>query len=167
MKPGMGWPIGVALILTITVVGNLIVMHVANNDPSFAIEPDYYARSVAFDSTIAEERLSAKLGWVARSEISLDSARQSQIVVVTLADSAGQPIEHATVNVTAFYNARANDVIAASLTEISPGKYRAPLAIKFGGQWEVRIRATRVGTGALRENFETITRAEAPAPRVR
>lgn len=167
MKPGMGWPIGIALILTTTVVGNLIVMRVANNDPSFAIEPDYYARSVAFDSTIAEERLSAKLGWVARSEISLDSASASEVVVVTLADSSGQPIEHATVTITAFYNARANDVIAATLMEISPGKYQAPLAIKFGGQWEVRVRATRVGAGPLRENFETTTRAEAPAPRAR
>ena len=41
MKPGAGWPIGIALVLCATVVGNLVMMRVAGSDPSMAIEPDY------------------------------------------------------------------------------------------------------------------------------
>ncbi|MEP6763592.1 MAG: FixH family protein [Gemmatimonadaceae bacterium] len=164
MKPGMQWPIGVALILATTVIGNLIVMRVANNDPSFAIEPDYYAKGVAFDSTIAEQRLSAHLGWVAQSEFAVDSASKSDVVTVTLTDRNGQPVEHAAVTVTAFYNARANDILSANLTESAPGKYHASLDVKFAGQWEVRVRATRLVAGLARETFEATTRAEAQLP---
>ena len=53
----MGWPIGVATILASTVVANIIVMQIANDDPSFAVEPDYYRKAVNFDATMAEVEL--------------------------------------------------------------------------------------------------------------
>ena len=45
MKPGAGWPIGIAIVLAATVVGNLVMMRVAGDDPSMAIEPDYYRKA--------------------------------------------------------------------------------------------------------------------------
>ena len=95
MKKGMGWPIGVAVILGTTVVANLVVMRLANNDPAFAIEPDYYKKAVAFDSTFAEERRSLELGWTATS--TLAASTRAGESTLTVRDSAGKVVLHAPV----------------------------------------------------------------------
>ena len=46
MKREHLWPAGLTLILAITVAANIWVMRIASDDPSFAIEPNYYARAV-------------------------------------------------------------------------------------------------------------------------
>jgi nitrogen fixation protein FixH len=155
MKQGMGWPIGVAVVLGATVIGNLIMMKVANGDPSMAIEPNYYAKAVTFDSTIAEERRSVALGWTATSSIATTDSTGTRTVTVTIADAQQQPVRGARVSVTALFNARANDVLSATLTEDAPGQYVAPLAAKYPGQWEVRVDAVRGG-----EHFVASTRTE-------
>jgi Predicted integral membrane protein linked to a cation pump len=160
MKRGMGWPIGIGTILILFVAANLFVMRLATTDPSFAIEPDYYNKAVAFDSTMAEERRSAALGWSASSIIAAGDTRTGPAVTVTLADAKRQPIVDASVTITALFNARANDVLSATLHEHSPGQYGAPLAVRYAGQWEVRVDAVR-GT----DHFVTSTRTIAPAVR--
>lgn len=156
MKAGMGWPIGIIAILAGFVVGNLALMRLANDDPAMAIEPDYYKKAVAFDSTMAQEKRSNALGWSASTAIA-PSGASGTVVTVTLADARQQPVQGASVAVTARYNARANDVLTDTLREAAPGQYSAPLAVTHAGQWEVRISAVR---GA--EHFVTSTRAEAP-----
>jgi len=158
MKQGSGWPIGIVSILVLFVVANLIVMRLANDDPAFAIEPDYYNKAVAFDSTMAVERRSAALAWSASARIAHGDS--GPMVMVTLADARHQPIAGASVTINARFNARANDVLAATLREGAPGQYVAPLAVRHAGQWEVRINAVR---GA--EHFVASTRTEAPVPR--
>lgn len=155
MKPGMGWPIGISAILAAFVIGNLALMRLANDDPAMAIEPDYYKKAVAFDSTLAQEKRSAALGWAASTTIASVDGSRGPIVTVSLADAAQVAVQGATVTVTARYNARANDVLTDTLREASPGQYRARLAVTHAGQWEVRIDAVR---GA--EHFMTSTRAE-------
>ena len=155
MKPGMGWPIGVAVILGATVVGNLVMMKVANGDPSFAIEPNYYQKAVQFDSTLAEERRSATLGWSATSTIVAGGTGKMRIVTVHLLDAQQQPVQGATVTITALFNARANDVLSATLRESAPGQYEAPLKARYPGQWEVRVDAVR-GT----DHFVASTRTD-------
>ena len=56
MKRGLWWPIAVAAILATTVAANIWVMMIANDDPSFAIEPDYYRKALAWDTTLAQSR---------------------------------------------------------------------------------------------------------------
>ena len=50
------WPWAIGAVLLITVAANLALFHVAGSDPSFVIEPDYYAKAVAWDSTMAQTR---------------------------------------------------------------------------------------------------------------
>lgn len=142
MKRGMGWPIGITVILGLTVAANIWVMRVANDDPSFAIEPDYYKKAVQFDSTMASERRSAALGWTATSSIVTVDAKGAT-VTVTLRDAQQQPVTGASVRIAALANARANTILSANLTETAPGQYSAPLAAQRPGQWEVRVDATR------------------------
>lgn len=143
MKPGIGWPIGVAVILGCTVVANIAVMRIANNDPSFAVEPNYYARAVAFDSTMAQERRNLALGWGV--ETSLDSLVPGQPtqLLVHLKGADAAPLPGAVVSVVARFNARANDTLTTVLRETAPGAYVAALPIHTPGEWEVRIDATR------------------------
>lgn len=155
MKPGMGWPIGIAVILGTTIVANLAVMRLASNDPAFAIEPDYYKKAVAFDSTIATERRSLDLGWTATSTFAPSDSAGQQTLTVTLADAQQAPVQGAAVTVVALANARANDLLSATLHEVSPGRYQATLAARFAGQWEVRVDAVR-GT----EHFVASTRTD-------
>ena len=160
MKPGMGWPIGVAVILGATIVANIVVMRLASSDPSFAIEPDYYRKAVKFDSTMAAESRSLALGWTATSTFVPSDSVGRPMLVVNLADAQSAPVKGATVTVVALANARANDLLAATLREVSPGRYESTIAALFPGQWEVRIDAVR---GA--EHFVTSTRTDIGAER--
>jgi len=155
MKPGMGWPIGITAVLAITVIGNLVMMRIANDDPSMAIEPDYYKKAVAFDSTLADARRSNALGWTAASTIEPIVEGQRTRVRVRLTDARGAVISDATVHVVALFNARANDLQSAPLVFNQDSSYSAPLSISFPGQWEVRVDAVRGS-----DHFVTTSRVE-------
>lgn len=156
MKQGMGWPIGITIILGATVAANLWVMRVANDDPSFAIEPDYYRKAVQFDSTMAQERANLSLGWAARSTIAPIAPDEATELAVALLDAQAAPLSGARVAVMARFNARANDTLTAVLTEAAPGHYRTTLPIRHPGEWEVRVDASKGGA-----RFSTSSRVTA------
>jgi nitrogen fixation protein FixH len=158
----MGWQIVVTVILGVTIVANIVVMRIASSDPAFAIEPDYYKKAVAFDSTMATERRSLDLGWTATSVFASSDSGGQRTLTVTIVDAQQLPVQGATVTIVALANARANDLLSAALREVSPGHYQSALAARFAGQWEVRIDAVRGG-----QHFVTSTRANvarAPGP---
>ena len=158
MKRGLGWPIGVATILALTVAANIWVAFVAGDDPSFSIEQDYYTKAVQWDSTLARAQESARLGWRLApmlGEMTSDGAR----LRVQLVDSTGAPVEGAQVKVAAFFNARADRIIQATLTPAS-GDYEAQLPVTHAGQWELRFDVTRG-----KQRFTSTSRIEAVAAR--
>ena len=63
--PGWWWPWFVVALLVATAGGQGIMLYAATHDPTFAIEPDYYQKAVAFDTTIQQERGNLALGWTA------------------------------------------------------------------------------------------------------
>ena len=145
MKSGMQWPIGIVAILASSVVANLAFMRVANSDPAFAVEPDYYQRAVAYDTAMHEAQLSNALQWTAQVSIQVvDEARGE--VRVELRDRNGAPILADSARADAFYIARANDVsrtILAPDSRRGVGFYIASIPVQHRGQWEVRIDARR------------------------
>jgi len=143
MKPGMGWPIGITAILGATVVANLVMMRVANNDPSFAVEPDYYKKAVFYDSTMAQTHRNLDLGWgVQTFADSIVPGKPTRLRVV-LRDEKALPLLGARVEATVLFNARANDLTTATLTDEGAGVYAATLPINTPGEWEIRVNATR------------------------
>lgn len=143
MKQGMGWPIGVTTILALTVAANIVVMRIANDDPSFSVEPDYYRKAVHFDSTMAQQRANLALGWGFDTAIDSIGDGKHTRVSVALRDASAAPLPGAHVAVMARFNARANDTLTAVLEEQTPGTYAATLPIAHPGEWEVRIDATQ------------------------
>ena len=156
MKAGMQWPIGIVVILATSVAGNVAFMRAANNDPAFAIEPEYYKKAVAFDTIMNEAQSSAALGWTANASLELDAGGQAR-AQVQLTDRSGKAIIADSVIVHAFFIARANDVVKARLAASADesGMYGAMIPVLHRGQWEMRVHAFR-----NREHFITTVRRD-------
>ena len=156
MKRGMGWPIGVSLILATTVAANIWVARIANDDPSFAIEENYYQKAVNFDSTLAQERTNVRLGWRLTPTLGPLSTPGGPRLDATLTDSAGAPISGASILVSALQVSRANQVHEVTLAAAAPGEYGATLDARLPGQWELRFDVRAGDT-----HFTDVVRVEA------
>ena len=155
MNRGIGWPIGVAAILALTVGVNIWMAVIAGDDPSFAVEQDYYKKAVTWDSTLAQQRANERLGWRLVPALGSVTRGAPTPLSVRLVDSSGMAISGATVRVSAFYNARAGQVLEATLTPDTAG-YKARLPIAHTGAWELRFDVRR---GA--ERFTAVSRVDA------
>ena len=158
MKPkGWYWPWFIAALLIATVAGQAVMFYAAASDDTMSIEPDYYKKAVAWDSTASLDSISALLHWNAGVTISGAGASGGEIVVI-LTDAAGDGVTDAHVKVTAIHNLDGKRHIEAVLDERADGRYAAHLPLDHAGMWEVRVRADR---GA--DHYRTTSRADAPA----
>jgi FixH protein len=158
MKNGHGWPTGVAIILALTVGANIWVAVIANDDPSFSIENDYYRKAVGWDSTMAQMRENARLAWRVEPVFDAFTAKDGATLHVKLSDSTGTPISGATVRVAALYNARANQVLEGTMSSDTPATYALHLPVTHPGEWEVRFDIHRGN-----DRFTSSVRLEAVA----
>lgn len=156
MKRGTWWPIGISVVLATTVAANIWVAKIASDDPSFAIEPDYYQKAIAFDSTLAQDRANVRLGWRLTPDLGVVPGTGKARLSATLTDSAGAPITGAVVKVAALPVARANEVHEATLAALGAGEYSAQLDSGRQGQWELRFD---VRAGSV--HFTDVARVEA------
>ncbi len=156
MKKGGWWPIAITLVLASTVAANFTVMRIAGSDPSFAVEPDYYKKAVAHDSTMEQQRQNLALGWTAYATVTRNEAGSLQLIVA-LTDSAGAAIRDATVSAVAMYIARAANPDSLALAGDGTGRYIGNLNGIHAGQWEVRVIANQGGS-----RFTSVLRAESP-----
>jgi nitrogen fixation protein FixH len=158
MKKGWYWPLLLASLLASGVGANVYFMCRAVGDPSFAVEPDYYAKAVAWDAHQAQAKEDADLGWrLALSVSPTDRGSGRARVVATLTDREGRKVPGLAVGLTAFHNARAADVVTATLLESAEHAYAADVAVARPGLWEFRVAATR-GT----ETFTAVVDQDAP-----
>lgn len=136
-KPGRFWFLAVPLLL-LPVVGLYgYFFYRVNNDSSFGIEPDYYAKGVAWDAHQAQELTNRNLGWITQLDL---VAAQPGIVELRLAlmDSSGVALQGAQVSVEAFANARSAQRLNQPFVADSTG-YRALLPLDMPGIWEFRL----------------------------
>lgn len=152
MKKGMGWPIGITMLLLATVASNIGVIMLVNDDPSFAIEPDYYRKAVSWDSTQAVARASDALRWTVQSTV-VSGSSGTQRLRVRITDAQGLGVDGADVRGELLYVARANDVQTVRLTAVDGaefGTYESPVVMGNTGLWELRLAADR-GDARFRE----------------
>lgn len=161
MKRGMQWPIGIALVLALTVGSNIWMAIIASSDEAFAVEPDYYRKAVHFDDEMALRAESARLGWSVRPELRLGTPSAPGRLAVKVRDAAGAPVPGATVTLVAMHNARASRQLTATLADAGDGRYETALDAQRPGEWELRLMVTRGS-----DRFATRARIDAaPAPR--
>lgn len=159
-RDGRLWPWAMALVLALTIGGNLFVLRLARGDSSFAVEPDYYAKAMAWDSTRALEARSDALGWTVDAALAPMAAEKGLHLAMHLHTANGAPVEGATVSVEATHNAHASRILSDTLRATTPGTWEGTLPSSRPGLWEVRVTATR---GA--ERFLRTLRLDTASPR--
>jgi nitrogen fixation protein FixH len=137
------WPAIIILILVVDVGVGVRMMAVANDDPTFAVEPDYYAKAVAWDSTTAQAHRNTALGWQLTPELGPVAAGKNSTLTMQLRDRDGAAITGARVSLDAIPVSHAEDVIHSDLPSAANGGYAASLPMNRTGLWELRIDATR------------------------
>ena len=161
MRAARLWPLGIVAVLALTVGANVILFRAANDRNAAAVEPDYYRKGVRWDSTVAEERASAALGWHAEAGLGPPS-RAGTPLTVRLVGPGGAPLEGAAVEVTAIHNLDALHHVSARLEPLGGGVYGARLPLRHAGMWELRIEAVR-GAARFRTTLRRDT-AQGPRP---
>ncbi|HJQ97729.1 MAG TPA: FixH family protein [Candidatus Polarisedimenticolaceae bacterium] len=139
MKRGAHWPVVIVSLLAAGVTANVYLLVRATGDPSFSVEPDSYAKAIAWDAHLAQVARNEALGW--RAEVSAGASG----VVVRLSDRDGRKVTGATVMLEAFPIARGNQVVRAALEETADHGYGAGLPLARSGLWEFRISVFRGG----------------------
>lgn len=156
MKAEAVWPLAIASVLGVTVVANLWLWRAANEPGTGALEPDYYARALAWDSTQVEHSRSVALGWRAEAAF-VQPARVGTELRVRMAQRDGSPLTGARVAVVGVHNLESEQPSSWALLERSPGEYVAAVSPAHGGRWELRVSAT-----AGSDRFMSVEHAEAP-----
>ncbi len=134
-KNGTWFAYMLVAILLISVAGNIYMVMTAANDPSFAVEPDYYKKAVQWDRLQAEKAASDALGWHIVVDARPDELR------IRLTDRLGRPIDGATVEVDAFPNARASQRVRGYMIPKGRGVYVFERDFAENGLWEYRLAA--------------------------
>ena len=137
MKRGAHWPFLIVALLAGGVGANVYLLVRASSDPSFSVEPDYYAKAVAWDAHLEQARRNAALGW--RAELSTGAGG----VLVRVTDRDGRAVAGARVDLEAFPMARGNQVVRGTLLETGDHAYRADLPVTRPGLWEFRLAVVR------------------------
>lgn len=150
-RRGAHWPWLVTAALAFTVGVNVVMLFAANSDRNGSVvEPDYYRKAVAWDSTMARRAASDRLGWTASAEVRRSGAAVSAAdsstagaVFVRLVDRAGAPVSEARVTAVLIHNVDAGNPLQLTLREREAGVYEGGAPIAHPGRWEVRVQARR------------------------
>lgn len=164
MKKGMGWPIGIVAILLASVAGNVAVIMITKDDPSFSVEPDYYRKAVEWDSTAARKARSDALDWHVAARVEAGTGAQSQLTL-DLTDAQGAIVRDATLRGSLLHIARGDDVQQVTFAQTDNGAYVASVPMERAGVWELRLTADRDSSHFLHTvRVETIAPSPASGP---
>jgi nitrogen fixation protein FixH len=142
IKPGVLWPAVIAGALLLHVAAMMAMVAVATSDDSYAVEPDYYAKALAWDERRAQDRTNAELGWSLEFVVEPAAQGADPILRATLTNAGGAPITDASVAVEAFSNIRRDEILTAALAASGDG-YETALPMRGSGRWEFRFEVTR------------------------
>jgi nitrogen fixation protein FixH len=154
------WPVAIIGVLAVTVGANAVLLYQAGDPDAAAVEPDYYRRAVAWDSTLAQRSRDAALGWRLAADLGAPGPDGTPLTV-RLTDARGAPLADALITVEAIHNAEGSRRLSAPMRRVPDGGYAAILPVARSGLWELRFEAVRHG-----ERFTATLRREAgrPAP---
>ncbi len=145
-RDGRLWPWAVGLVLGVTMAGNIWVMRLAGADDSFAIEPDYYQKAVAWDEHARDREAQARLGWTLKAEVGPADARGARLMTATFRARDGASIDGATLSGECFHNAVASCRVPVTLLPTGrAGEYSAVVPMARSGEWTLDLKATAPG----------------------
>jgi nitrogen fixation protein FixH len=138
------WPWMIIALLGLHATLVVVTVVTATRDPSFAVEPNYYQKSLHWDATAQQARDNVRLGWTLNLEIKgVAGASGERTVACTLVDREGRPLDGAHIDLVAFAFARGRDRLSAVLTPQGDGVYEAAARVAVKGKWEFRFVVSR------------------------
>jgi len=137
------WPGLVIALLAMQVLMCMIAVSFATSDPSHAIEPDYYKKSLNWDQSQAQKRAMTALGWSVAIRQQAKRPTGERVLRFSPHDKSGAAILGATVTAEYFHHARANQRDTLSTTATPDGEYEAAIRMDRVGMWEFRITVRR------------------------
>ncbi len=139
MNGAKWWPLALAGVLGVTVVANVFILYAANDRNAAVVEPDYYRKAVAWDSTAARNEESAELGWHVDAAIDPIDPTRAGVVRVRVTDAGGAPLAGARVGCTAIHNLDAAHRPEAETVLDGNGAGAIRLPLHRAGLWELRF----------------------------
>ena len=132
------------------IVGAFLVIFAVNGAFAyFAIHSDTglvtlhpYAEGNGYNRVLEDAAAEAALGWSGTIDYRR-AADGSGTLVAALSDAQGRPLSGAALRARVLRPLGPGDEVELTLTETTPGRYAAPLAVTRLGQWEVRALAQR------------------------
>jgi nitrogen fixation protein FixH len=141
ISPAKRWPSIIVTVLVLQMAFGVWMARVAGNDPHHAVEPDYYARAVSWDSTMAQSRRDQALGWRASAEIVRSEGRTATLRI-TITDSLGSAVTADAVRADALAISHAATITRVTLSP-DHGAYIGQIDSAAAGLWEMQLRAVR------------------------
>jgi len=139
---GYFWPIAVVGVLMLSLVICGTTLYFAATDASFSVESNYYARAVAWDEHMAEQRRSDALGWSAKVEVMSEAEgaeADHRRLRLVLTGPDGGAIEGAQIGGVLFHRARRRFEIEPVFADVGGGVYVAMVPMGRAGYWELRL----------------------------
>ncbi len=141
MTRGWQWPLFIGAIILVGFAGTGMLILRSAGDPSFAVEPDYYAKGMKWDETARQRALLTELGWSV--QIALQQSPEAAgfpLLVIRIDDAAGEPVADMRVDAMLFHHLSAKDRHVVPLSPDGPGVWRASVPSKRPGLWRILLR---------------------------
>lgn len=129
------WPLFLLGLFSINIFMVTTTIYKSVTDETFAVEPDYYAKAMAWDDRRAATRTAEESGLI------VNAATTPERVLVVLSNETG-PVTGALVEAEYFHRARASDRRVVTLVETAPGAYAAPAEVTRVGLYDLRLTIT-------------------------
>jgi hypothetical protein len=150
-EKGLHWPVAIVLMFVFSATLILTTGVMGARKGSHAVEPDYYARSLDWDSEKKMLNTADRLGWDVRISASpvLDPIG-SRLVSIMILDKDQTPIEDSLVEIICFAQSNARDTFTNILQHAGAGQYQSRIqGMHTTGLWEYRISIRHAGEQAL------------------
>ncbi len=123
--------------LSFQVAIGVIAVMLATGDPSVAVVPDYYQKSLAWDDQRESESVSRQLGWTLT--LVPIAAPQGASLQAFLKNVDGEPVQIQSGTLRLFHHARGADVQTFSLEPNAQGLVVLEGCFSVDGLWQVEI----------------------------
>lgn len=142
ITPAKLWPAALVGALALTVIGNIWLLRAAT-DQTLGLEPDYYARAVSWDSTLAQRETNARLGWQASGVLTTESDGKATLTI-QFTDQASQAITDPACTVEIIPVAWADRATTASMISTQDA-CTLSTTLAYPGLHEIRVTTTAGG----------------------
>ncbi|MFG0263003.1 MAG: FixH family protein [Novipirellula sp. JB048] len=123
--------------LSLQIAIGVIAVMLATGDPSVAVVPDYYQKSLAWDAQRESENASRQLGWTLTLVPIADPDGAS--LRAFLKDAEGEPVAIRSGTLRLFHHARGGDIQTVSLSPNAEGLIVLDGCFAVDGLWQVEI----------------------------